>query len=61
MPFSLVKGFYVAEESSPLNACCSVILPLLYLINSRHACDHNMRTMCGSSTGGWSLPCVMSD
>jgi hypothetical protein len=20
-----------------------------------------VRTMCGSSTGGWSLPCVMSD
>jgi hypothetical protein len=20
-----------------------------------------MRTMCGSRTGGWSLPCVMSD
>jgi hypothetical protein len=21
----------------------------------------NMRTMCGSRTGGWLLPCVMSD
>jgi hypothetical protein len=21
----------------------------------------NVRTMCGSRTGGWSLPCVMSD
>jgi hypothetical protein len=21
----------------------------------------NLRTMCGSRTGGWSLPCVMSD
>jgi hypothetical protein len=20
-----------------------------------------VRTMCGSKTGGWSLPCVMSD
>jgi hypothetical protein len=20
-----------------------------------------LRTMCGSRTGGWSLPCVMSD
>jgi hypothetical protein len=23
--------------------------------------DGDLRTMCGSSTGGWSLPCVMSD
>jgi hypothetical protein len=22
---------------------------------------HDVRTMCGSRTGGWSLPCVMSD
>jgi hypothetical protein len=22
---------------------------------------HKVRTMCGSRTGGWSLPCVMSD
>jgi hypothetical protein len=22
---------------------------------------HLVRTMCGSRTGGWSLPCVMSD
>jgi hypothetical protein len=21
----------------------------------------HVRTMCGSRTGGWSLPCVMSD
>jgi hypothetical protein len=21
----------------------------------------HLRTMCGSRTGGWSLPCVMSD
>jgi hypothetical protein len=36
----------------------------------REACDGGMgaeaaggavRTMCGSRTGGWSLPCVMSD
>jgi hypothetical protein len=23
--------------------------------------DGNVRTMCGSRTGGWSLTCVMSD
>jgi hypothetical protein len=22
---------------------------------------NTVRTMCGSNTGGWSLPCVMSD
>jgi hypothetical protein len=25
------------------------------------SCGLNLRTMCGSRTGGWSLPCVMSD
>jgi hypothetical protein len=25
------------------------------------ASKHTVRTMCGSKTGGWSLPCVMSD
>jgi hypothetical protein len=24
-------------------------------------CDEDVRTMCGSRTGGWSLPGVMSD
>jgi uncharacterized protein YlxW (UPF0749 family) len=23
--------------------------------------EEKLRTMCGSRTGGWSLPCVMSD
>jgi hypothetical protein len=23
--------------------------------------EEGLRTMCGSRTGGWSLPCVMSD
>jgi hypothetical protein len=23
--------------------------------------DETLRNMCGSRTGGWSLPCVMSD
>jgi hypothetical protein len=23
--------------------------------------EEEVRTMCGSRTGGWSLPCVMSD
>jgi hypothetical protein len=26
-----------------------------------YKCHGEVRTMCGSRTGGWSLPCVMSD
>jgi hypothetical protein len=28
---------------------------------SMHSSRGRLRTMCGSRTGGWSLPCVMSD
>jgi hypothetical protein len=28
---------------------------------SMHSSREKLRTMCGSRTGGWSLPCVMSD
>jgi hypothetical protein len=28
---------------------------------SMHSSRGKLRTMCGSRTGGWSLPCVMSD
>jgi hypothetical protein len=28
---------------------------------SMHSSRRRLRTMCGSRTGGWSLPCVMSD
>jgi hypothetical protein len=31
------------------------------LHSSRPRINARMRTMCGSKTGGWSLPCVMSD
>jgi hypothetical protein len=27
----------------------------------KHLAKSILRTMCGSRTGGWSLPCVMSD
>jgi hypothetical protein len=29
--------------------------------NCKRKPDNTVRTMCGSKTGGWSLPCVMSD
>jgi hypothetical protein len=28
---------------------------------SMHSSRERLRTMCGSRTGGWSLPCWMSD
>jgi hypothetical protein len=28
---------------------------------SMHSSRGRLRTMCGSRTSGWSLPCVMSD
>jgi hypothetical protein len=28
---------------------------------SMHSSGGRLRTMCGSRTGAWSLPCVMSD
>jgi hypothetical protein len=28
---------------------------------SMHSSTGRLRTMCGSRTGGWPLPCVMSD
>jgi hypothetical protein len=31
------------------------------LVLSMHSWRGRLRTMCGSRTGGWSLPCVMSD
>jgi hypothetical protein len=31
-----------------------------YIAFLRHR-PRELRTMCGSRTGGWSLPCVMSD
>jgi hypothetical protein len=30
-------------------------------LKSKLESNETMRTMCGSRTGGWSLPCVMSD
>jgi hypothetical protein len=36
------------------------ILSILEDIIVSYKCG-SVRTMCGSRTGGWSLPCVMSD
>jgi hypothetical protein len=37
----------------------SLCLPNVCVVNA--LIKGEMRTMCGSRTGGWSLPCVMSD
>jgi hypothetical protein len=40
----------------------SFSLVLLHVsVLSMHSSRGRLRTMCGSRTGGWSLPCVMSD
>jgi hypothetical protein len=36
-------------------------LPLFLGDSARTWVQHILRTTCGSRTGGWSLPCVMSD
>jgi hypothetical protein len=32
-----------------------------FFVTNHHPKLPNLRTMCGSRTGEWSLPCVMSD
>jgi hypothetical protein len=54
-----------------LIACWSLFLFVSFLflfslisfvcVLSMHSSRGRLRTMCGSRTGGWSLPCVMSD
>jgi hypothetical protein len=34
---------------------------IIYLVDDTPKTIAEMRTMCGSRTGGWLLPCVMSD
>jgi hypothetical protein len=52
-------------------ACCSFLLLVSFLfvfylvtfvrVLSMHSSRGRLRTLCGSRTDGWSLPCVMSD
>jgi hypothetical protein len=39
----------------------SFLLCYFMWVLSMHSPRGRLRTMCGSRTGGWSLPCVMSD
>jgi hypothetical protein len=42
--------------------CAQVELKNINIFRKKnHLCRSVVRTMCGSRTGGWSLPCVMSD
>jgi hypothetical protein len=43
---------------SPPSSYCS---PRVWLYAYMSCPHHILRTMCGSRTGGWLLPCVMSD
>jgi hypothetical protein len=51
--------------SSPLVECAGAIEHRIDFINVERRGTTplrcKLRTMCGSRTGGWSLPCVMSD
>jgi hypothetical protein len=49
--------FHVLEMTLPSSYC------ILYVQGQSTSWMMNapLRTMCGSRTGGWSLPCVMTD
>jgi hypothetical protein len=52
VPYNKLLGFMVSHygiEANPTK------------VNAIRKMNRPMRTMCGSRTGGWSLPCVMSD
>jgi hypothetical protein len=36
-------------------------VPVTTTLVDEKSATSKLRTMCGSRTGGWSLPCVMSD
>jgi hypothetical protein len=44
------------RDGSPVNSVDDAATYLLCALAREH-----LRTMCGSRTSGWSLPCVMSD
>jgi hypothetical protein len=52
-------GFYIRF----IKDFSKITKPLTHLLQKDVAFDFDekLRTMCGSRTGGWSLPCVMSD
>jgi hypothetical protein len=54
----LDKG-YIRPSSSPWG--CPALFVKKKDGSLRLYVDYRLRTMCGSRTGGWSLPCVMSD
>jgi hypothetical protein len=53
LAFSVAKGFKLHKMN--------VKSPFLNGVLEEEVYVRQLRTMCGSRTGGWSLPCVMSD
>jgi hypothetical protein len=49
---------FAQSRSTGYGKMCNVDLGILDITDQE---SWNLRTMCGSRTGGWSLPCVMSD
>jgi hypothetical protein len=50
-----LRIFEMGKTADPVALAQSRLLPDLLLQ------EYAVRTICGSRTGGWSLPCVMSD
>jgi hypothetical protein len=50
------------EEAEQFGLMAQLVLAKQATIDKPAKNRHRrLRTMCGSRTGGWSLPCVMSD
>jgi DNA repair exonuclease SbcCD ATPase subunit len=49
------------ESTKKMRKEASAALNLERQLKTKLSALSKMRTMCGSRTGGWSLPCVMSD
>jgi hypothetical protein len=50
----------ISQHSHQVGKAISNAMMNNYYVVGAYYTSH-LRTMCGSRTGGWSLPCVMSD
>jgi hypothetical protein len=59
--FVLITWEGLLSKSQANNVFIHEHAPLGNSTVERLLVGHRLRTMCGSRTSGWSLPCVMSD
>jgi hypothetical protein len=63
--WSCSSPFFVFRSLVEVSFCSFLFFSFLSCyfmwVLSMHSSRGRLRTMCGSRTGGWSLPCVMSD